>query len=75
MSTIRGGDDGTFKKFNSSIFQVVYLTISDIKEMAATRMYGAKTAFEDGILLLKHIYDKYGKGGSSNQVLKMYDII
>ena len=38
-------------------------------------IYAVKNAFEDGIALLKHIYDKLGDGGANNQVLKGFNIM
>jgi hypothetical protein len=62
-----------FKELNGSIFQVVFLTISD--GMTSLTNYAVKKTFEQGLELLKHVYDNYGSGGATNQVLKSFNIL
>ena len=62
-----------FKELNGSIFQVVFLTISD--GMTSLTSYAVKRTFEQGLELLKHVYDNYGSGGATNQVLKSFNIL
>ena len=38
-------------------------------------MYGAKKVFGDGFAFLKHLADKFGLAGGTNQVLLAHDIM
>ena len=75
LANVCKADDAMFADVNSTLYQLVYLTIENTKDMTATRLYAVKNAFEDGIALLKHIYDKLGDGGANNQVLKGFNIM
>ena len=66
-------DVDKLKELNGSVFQVVFLTISE--GMTSLRNYAVMKTFEQGFELLKHIYDNFGTGGSTNQVLKSFNIM
>ena len=50
-----------------------WYSISD--GMISLTNYAVKKAFEQGLELLKHVYDNYGSGGATNQVLKSFNIL
>ena len=68
-------DDAKFKELNSVVFSIVYGTLSDCTETASAKMYGAKKAFGNGFAFLKHLADKFGLAGGTNQVLLAHDIM
>jgi hypothetical protein len=43
--------------------------------MTSLRNYAVMRTFEQGFELLKHVYDTFGAGGSTNQVLKSFNIM
>ena len=67
--------DENFKELGSVIFSIVYGSLSDCAEMASAKMYGAKKVFGNGLAYLKHLADKFGPVGGTNQVLLNHNIM
>ena len=66
-------DVAKLRELSGSVFQIIFLTISE--SMTSLRNYAVMRTFEQGFELLKHIYDTFGAGGSTNQVLKSFNIM